>query len=116
MKNGFLPVVSSVGIDKNANAVNVNADSLATAIAVAFKSEKLVFLTDVPGVLDLAKKTIKEIKIKNIDVLIKTNVITGGMIPKINGCKSAVLKGVKNVFIIDGASGIKKMKGTVIKK
>lgn len=116
MKNDFLPVVSSVGIDKNANAVNVNADSLATAIAVAFKAEKLVFLTDVPGVLDIAKKTIKEIKIKNIDGLIKTNVITGGMIPKINGCKSAVLKGVKNVFIIDGASGIKKMKGTVIKK
>lgn len=116
LKNGFLPVVSSVGIDKKANTVNINADSLATALAVAFRADKLVLLTDVAGVLDNAKKTIKEIKIKNIAGLIKSNVITGGMIPKINGCKSAVLKGVKNVFIIDGAAGIKKMKGTVIKK
>lgn len=116
MKNGFLPVLSSVGIDKNANAVNINADLLATAVAVAFKASKLIFLTDVAGVLDIDKKTIKDIKIKNIDNLIKTNVITGGMIPKINSCKDAVKKGVKEVFIIDGASGIKKLNGTIIKK
>lgn len=116
MKNGFLPVLSSVGIDKNANAVNINADLLATSVAVSFKASKLIFLTDVAGVLDINKKTIKEIKIKNIDNLIKTNVITGGMIPKINSCKDAVKKGVKEVFIIDGASGIKKLNGTIIKK
>ena len=116
MKNGFLPVLSSVGIDKTANTVNINADLLATAIAVAFKASKLIFLTDVAGVLDINKKTIKEIKIKNIDNLIKTNVITGGMIPKINSCKDAVQKGVKEVFIIDGASSIKKLNGTIIKK
>ncbi|MDD5021064.1 MAG: acetylglutamate kinase [Endomicrobiaceae bacterium] len=116
MKNGFLPVLSSVGIDKTANTVNINADLLATAVAVAFKASKLIFLTDVAGVLDINKKTIKKIKIKNVDNLIKTNVITGGMIPKINSCKDAVQKGVKEVFIIDGASGIKKLNGTIIKK
>lgn len=116
MKNGFFPVLSSVGIDKNANAVNINADLLATAVAISFKASKLIFLTDVAGVLDINKETIKEIKIKNIDNLIKTNVITGGMIPKINSCKDAVKKGVKEVFIIDGASGIKKLNGTIIKK
>lgn len=116
MKNGFLPVLSSVGIDKNANAVNINADLLATAVATAFKASKLIFLTDVAGILDIDKKTIKEIQIKNIDNLIKTNVITGGMIPKINSCKDAVKKGVKEVFIVDGASGIKKLNGTIIKK
>jgi len=116
MKNGFLPVLSSVGIDKNGNAVNINADLLATAVAVSFKASKLIFLTDVAGVLDADKKTIKEIQIKNTDNLIKTNVITGGMIPKINSCKDAVKKGVKEVFIIDGASGIKKLNGTIIKK
>lgn len=116
MKNGFLPVLSSVGIDKNGNAVNINADLLATAVAVSFKASKLIFLTDVAGVLDADKRTIKEIQIKNTDNLIKTNVITGGMIPKINSCKDAVKKGVKEVFIVDGASGIKKLNGTIIKQ
>lgn len=116
MQKNFFPVVSSVGIDKNADSVNINADTLATEIAIAFKASKLVFLTDVPGVLDKDGKTIKEVKIKQIEGLIKTTVITGGMIPKINSCMQAVDKGVKEVLIIDGAAGIKKLKGTVIRK
>lgn len=115
LKNGFLPVLSSVGIDSKAHSVNINADTLATDIAIAFKVSKLVFLTDVEGVLDEKKKTIKEIKTKQIEALIKSNVITGGMIPKIKSCKHAIDKGVKEVFIIDGVSGIKNLKGTVIK-
>ncbi|MDR1195892.1 MAG: acetylglutamate kinase, partial [Endomicrobium sp.] len=62
VKNGFLPVIASIAADKNGNAMNVNADALATALAIAFKADKLVFLTDTPGVLDKNKKTIKEIK------------------------------------------------------
>lgn len=116
IKNGFFPVLSSVGIDKKAHSVNVNADILATNIAIAFKASKLIFLTDVAGVLDENKQTIKEVKIKNVDELIKSNVITGGMIPKINSCKQAVEKGVKEVLIIDGVAGIKKLKGTIIRK
>ncbi|MEA5000878.1 MAG: acetylglutamate kinase [Endomicrobiaceae bacterium] len=116
IKKDFFPVLSSVGIDKNFNSVNVNADTLATEIAIAFKASKLIFLTDVAGVLDENKKTIKEVRIQKISELIKTNVITGGMIPKINSCKQAVEKGVKEVLIIDGVVGIKKLKGTVIRK
>jgi len=115
INGGFFPVISSVGMSKDTHAVNVNADVLATNIAVAFKADKLIFLTDVAGVLDENKKTIKEIKITDIDNLIKSEVITGGMIPKINSCKQAIEKGVKEVLIIDGVSGIKKLTGTVIK-
>lgn len=116
IKGGFFPVISSVGMDKNANALNINADTLATNIAISFRASKLIFLTDVAGVLDENKKTIKEIKINTVDKLIKNEVITGGMIPKILSCKQAIQKGVKEVLIIDGVSGIKKIKGTVIKK
>ena len=114
IKGGFFPVISSVGMAKDTHALNVNADVLATNIAIAFKAAKLIFLTDVAGVLDKDKNTIKEIKINEVDNLIKDEVITGGMIPKINSCKQAVEKGVKEVLIIDGASGIKKLNGTVI--
>lgn len=116
INGGFFPVISSVGIDKTAHALNINADTLATNIAIEFKADKLIFLTDVAGVLDKNKNTIKEIKITEVDDLIKSEIITGGMIPKINSCKQAVLKGVKEVYIIDGVSGIKQFNGTVIKK
>jgi acetylglutamate kinase len=115
-KNGFLPVIASIAADAKGNVMNVNADTLATAVAVAFKADKLVFLTDVAGVLDKNKNTIKEIKIKEINPLIKDQTITGGMIPKIKGCAESVKKGVKEVWIADGTSGLKKIKGTVIKK
>jgi len=116
LKAGFLPVIASLAADKNGNVLNVNADTLATAIAVAFKAKKLVFLTDVAGVLDKNKKTIKEIKVKEIAPLIKDETITGGMIPKIKGCADSVKKGVKEVWIADGMQGIKDIKGTVIKR
>ena len=116
INGGFFPVISSVGMDKMAHSVNINADTLATNIAIEFKADKLIFLTDVAGVLDKDKNTIKEIKISEVDDLIKSEVITEGMIPKINSCKQAIQKGVKEVLIIDGISGIKQLKGTVIKK
>jgi acetylglutamate kinase len=115
LKAGFLPVIASIAADAKGDSLNVNADSLASAIAVAFKAQRLVFLTDVAGVLDKNKKTIKEIKIKNIAGLIKDETVTGGMIPKIKGCARAVKKGVKEVWIADGAAGVKNIKGTVVK-
>ena len=114
-KAGFLPVIASIAADAKGNVMNVNADTLATAIAVAFKADKLVFLTDVAGVFDKNKNTIREIKIKEIEPLIKDQTITGGMIPKIKGCAQSVKKGVKEVWIADGVSGIKKIKGTVVR-
>jgi len=111
LKGGFLPVVSSVCVDAKMRGLNVNADSLASALAVAFKANKLIFLTDVAGVLDGAKKTIPQLKLARIDGLIKQGVITGGMIPKVKSCAASVKKGVKEVWVVDG----KNMKGTVIK-
>ncbi|MDR3113013.1 MAG: acetylglutamate kinase [Endomicrobium sp.] len=114
IKADFLPVIASVAADKNGLPLNVNADTLATAIAVAFKADKLIFLTDVAGVFDKNKKTIASINVKEIPALIKNGTIIGGMIPKIKGCAHAVKKGVKEVWIADGASGIKSVKGTAI--
>ncbi|MDR3195370.1 MAG: acetylglutamate kinase [Endomicrobium sp.] len=116
LEAGFLPVIASIAQDAKGDVMNINADTLASSIASAFKAEKLIFLTDVPGVFDKNKKTIKEIKIGAVGALIKSEVITGGMIPKIKGCVSSVKKGVKEVWIADGASGIKNVKGTVIKR
>ncbi|MDR0618020.1 MAG: acetylglutamate kinase [Endomicrobium sp.] len=116
LKEDFLPVIASIACDSNANSLNVNADTLTSAIASAFKAQKLVFLTDVCGVLDKDNKTIEEIKMKDVDSLIKNKIITGGMIPKIQACLNSLKKGVQEVWIVDGASGIIKMNGTVIKK
>ncbi|MDR2192503.1 MAG: acetylglutamate kinase [Endomicrobium sp.] len=115
IKAGFLPVIASVAASADGSPLNVNADTLATAIAVAFKADKLIFLTDVAGVFDKNKKTIASIKLKDIPALIKDETITGGMIPKIKGCADAVKKGVKEVWIADGAAGIKSVKGTAIR-
>ncbi|MCA6072329.1 MAG: acetylglutamate kinase [Endomicrobium sp.] len=116
IKSGFLPVIASVASDSNGNVLNVNADTLASSIAVAFKAQKLIFLTDVPGVFDKNKKIIKEIRLKDISALVKDETITGGMIPKIKGCINSVKKGVKEVWIANDISEIRKIKGTVIKK
>ncbi|MDR2399861.1 MAG: acetylglutamate kinase [Endomicrobium sp.] len=112
----FLPVIASIASDAKGNVMNVNADVLAAAIAVAFKAGKLIFLTDVHGVFDKNKKSINEIRVKDINALIKDETITGGMIPKIKSCADSIKKGVKEVWIADGASSIKNIKGTVIKK
>ena len=78
-----MPVVASIAQDAVGNVMNVNADTLASSVASAFKAEKLIFLTNVPGVFNKNKKIIKEIKTKDVDVLIKSKAITGGMIQKL---------------------------------
>jgi acetylglutamate kinase len=116
INSGFLPVIASIASDIKGNVINVNADILASSIAAAFKADRLIFLTDVPGVLDKNKNTIKDIKIKQINALIKDGTITDGMIPKIKSCADSIGKGVREVWIANGVSGIQKIKGTVIKK
>jgi acetylglutamate kinase len=112
----FFPVIASIASDAKGNVMNVNADVLAAAISVAFKAEKLMFLTDVPGVFDKNRKTINEIRVKDINALVKDETITDGMIPKIKSCADSVKKGVKEVWITSDTNSIKNIKGTVIKK
>lgn len=116
LKNGFLPVISSLGFDKQGNTLNVNADSIAMGLAKGMKAEKLILLTDVAGVLDADKKMIPKIKIKEAGKLIKRGVITGGMIPKIKACAEAIRAGVKQIWIAHGSSDLARLRGTVIKK
>jgi len=114
--NGFLPVISSLACDSKGGSLNVNADLLAMAVAAALRADKLILLTDVPGVLDADKKTISCIRVPAVKKLLADEIITGGMIPKVRACCRALTKGVKEVRIADGARGLNKLNGTVIKK
>jgi acetylglutamate kinase len=104
----------AVGADDKGKPVNINADDAASAIAIRMKAEHLVFLTNIQGVKDQNKKTIRRLKIGAIEKLISSFVITGGMIPKVQSAKSAVLKGVGEVNIIDGSRGVRLDAGTAI--
>ena len=81
---------------------NINADTFAGAVAGKLKAKRLLFLTDVPGVLDKNKQLIKELKIDQIHALIADGTITGGMIPKVETCIYALEQGVEGVVILDG--------------
>jgi acetylglutamate kinase len=113
---GFLPVIASIASNALGDVMNVNADTLAAYIATAFKAKTLVFLTDVCGVFDKNMEIIEKIKVKAVNALIKNGTIKNGMIPKIESCINSVKRGVEEVWIADGTSGIKKIKGTVITK
>lgn len=105
INDDFIPVISPVGIDDEGNTYNINADQAALAIASALEADKLIYLTDVPGVLsipDQEDSLLSVISSKEIKGLIKSGVISGGMIPKINCCKEAVDQGVSKVHILDG--------------
>ncbi len=112
---GFMPVVSSLGLGAKGEALNLNADSLAMAIAVSLKARRLVLLTDVPGVLDENHKTIPCLKRPEVNRLISRGIVSGGMIPKIKACARSVKNGIKEVWIANGAESMTKLKGTLIK-
>jgi len=101
----FVPVIAPIAKDIHGNSYNVNADYAASAIAGALKAEKLVFLTDIEGVLkdvNDPKTIISNMTITEAENLIKQGVIAGGMIPKVDCCIEGVKKGVKTVHILDG--------------
>jgi len=103
--NDFVPVISPIGVDKNGNSYNINADYAAVAIAGALNAEKLVFVTDVPGILKDVEDDDSVISIIHIDEvrdMIKNGIISGGMIPKVECCVAGVDAGVQNVHILDG--------------
>ena len=102
---GYIPVVSSVGCDAEGNAYNINADTAAAAIAAALGAECMVAMTDIVGILkdkDDPSSLISRINVQEAPEMIAKGVISGGMIPKVEGCCNAVKAGVKKVFIIDG--------------
>ena len=97
-----MPVVAPLGINENNQTFNINADTAAGAIAKELKARRLLIISDVEGVLDKNKKLITEINSKKAKEMINNNIISGGMIPKINNCLDVASNGVKGVVIIDG--------------
>lgn len=101
----FIPVISTIGADESGQAYNINADTAAIAIAAALGAEKLVYLTDVPGVLtdvDDPGSLVSRLSATRVKLLIEDGVITGGMIPKVEACLDAVAAGVGSAHILDG--------------
>lgn len=101
-KNGFIPVIAPIGSGLKGETYNINADFVASAIASAIGAEKLILLTDVPGIKDKNGQFISSILNSALNALIEEGVITGGMIPKVQACLEALRQGVKKTHIIDG--------------
>ena len=100
--SGLIPVIAPVGQDEHGQTFNINADTVAGAIAAALGAKRLLMLTDVPGVLDGEKKLMPDLTVADVARHIESGVISGGMIPKVETCVSAVLGGVKAAVIMDG--------------
>ena len=127
LDQGYTPVISTIGLDKKYHGYNINADDVATAIARAMKASKLVFLTDIEGVLkdpEDPSTLISKIDSESAKDLFASGIISGGMIPKLQNCLDAVQNDVKRVHILDGRLEhsllieifTKKGVGTMIKK
>ena len=102
--SGLIPVIAPVALGDDGETYNVNADTFAGAIAGAMDAERLLFLTDVPGVLDKQGNLIKQLTIAEAHALIEDGTISGGMIPKVETCIEALRGGVEGVVIVNGKS------------
>ena len=105
LEKGYIPVISTVGCDKQGNTYNINGDTAAAHIAGALNAERLIMMTDVPGVLrdkDDRSTLIPEFTVDEARTLAEEGIISGGMIPKVDCCVEAIEKGVKHVVIMDG--------------
>lgn len=105
LDGGFIPVISSIGIDDDGNPYNINADTAAAKIAAALHAESMVVMSNINGVLrdkDDENSLISQISLADAEDLKKNEIIAGGMIPKVDCCTNAVKEGVKKVFIING--------------
>jgi acetylglutamate kinase len=101
---GLIPVIAPVAPGRDGETYNINADTFAGAIAGALHATRLLFLTDVPGVLDRDGRLIKELTVGEARRLIESGVISGGMIPKVETCIEALERGVEGVVILNGAT------------
>jgi acetylglutamate kinase len=105
VKSGYIPVVSSVATDENGQAYNINADTVAGEIAAALGAEKLILMTDTPGLMRDFKDPdtlIRQLDIQGARALIEDGTVSGGMIPKLTCCVRSLAQGVKATHIIDG--------------
>lgn len=105
LKSGYIPVVSSVAADETGQAYNINADTVAGELAAALGAEKLILLTDTPGILKDYKDPstlITKMDIQEARSLISSGVVGGGMIPKVNCCVRSLAQGVRATHIVDG--------------
>jgi acetylglutamate kinase len=100
--DAFIPVISPIGFGENNESYNINADVVAGKLASVLKAEKLVLLTNTPGVLDKAGNLLTDLSARRIDELFADGTISGGMLPKISGALDAAKSGVNAVHIIDG--------------
>ena len=101
-QSDLIPVIAPVAVSREGETLNVNADTFASALAARMKAKRLLLLTDVEGVLDKQGKLIEELTIEEARALIRNGAISGGMIPKIEGCIEVVEAGVEAVVIING--------------
>jgi len=99
---GFIPVVAPIGVGKGGESYNINADLVAGKLAEVLRAEKLVLLTNTPGVLDKDGKLLTGLTPKRVDELVAEGTLSGGMLPKIGSALDAARGGVKSVHIIDG--------------
>lgn len=105
LEKGYIPVVSTVGCDKDGNVYNINGDTAAARVAGALGAERLIMMTDIAGILkdkDDPDTLIPQITSEEANQLIETGVVSGGMIPKVQCCIDALSHGVENVIIMDG--------------
>ncbi len=106
-KEGFIPVIAPVGVGPDSRAYNINADLVAGAIAGRLKAEKLILLTDVPGVLGPGgegeeQRLIHSMTVKEVEGALEKGMVSGGMIPKLKACLKAIRQGTKKAHILDG--------------
>jgi acetylglutamate kinase len=102
ISDDFVPVIAPVGVDTDGQTYNINADSVAGAVAGALKAKRLLMLTDVAGILNKNGQLIEHINTVDADILLADGTISGGMIPKISCCLNAIKNGVDKVTIVDG--------------
>jgi acetylglutamate kinase len=101
-QSDLIPVIAPVGISREGETLNINADTFASALAARMKAKRLLLLTDVAGVLDKDKKLVEQLSIEEARKLIRNGTIKEGMIPKVEGCIEVVEAGVEAVVILDG--------------
>jgi len=100
--DAFIPVISPLGFGEDNESYNINADVVASKLATVLKAEKLMMLTNIPGVLDKAGQLLTQLTSREIDELIADGTISGGMLPKLAGAIDAAKSGVNSVHIVDG--------------